>query len=62
MPGTRLLPVVDLWAPVPFDDLPAGLIDAAARSDWPAVKTKLRTVMDSMTTDGEYGRELLQFR
>lgn len=62
MPSARMLPpVVDLWAPVPFDDLPTGLMDAAARSDWPSVKTQLRTVMDSMTTDGEYGRELLQF-
>jgi DNA-binding CsgD family transcriptional regulator len=59
-PGT-LPPAVDLWAPVPFDDLPAGLMEAAARSDWPAVKTQLRTIMDSNTTDGEYGRELLQF-
>jgi len=36
-------------------------MDAASRSDWPAVKTQLRTVMDSNTTDGAYGRELLQF-
>jgi len=56
-----LLPPVDLWAPVPFDDLPAALTDAAARSDWPAVKAQLRTVMDSNTTDGAYGRQLLQF-
>jgi DNA-binding CsgD family transcriptional regulator len=56
-----LPPAVDLWAPVPFDDLPVDLTDAAARSDWAAVKTNLRTIMDSNTTDGAYGRELLQF-
>ena len=62
MPGTATLPPpVDLWAPVPFDDLPADLREAAARSDWPAVKTQLHTVMDSTTTDGAYGRQLLQF-
>jgi DNA-binding CsgD family transcriptional regulator len=62
MPANSTLPSpVDLWAPVPFDDLPAGLMDAAARSDWSALKTQLRTVMDSNTTDGAYGRELLQF-
>src|SRR2546430_14039114 len=58
---TTLPPSVDLWAPVPFDDLPADLTDAAARSDWAAVKAQLRSVMDSNTTDGAYGRELLQF-
>ena len=62
MPSLGSLPsTIDLWASVPFDDLPAGLTDAAARSDWPAVKTHLRIVMDSNTTDGAYGRELLQF-
>lgn len=62
MPGSGTLPPpVDLWAPVPFDDLPRALRDAAAGSDWPAVKTQLRAIMDSNTTDGEYGRELLQF-
>jgi DNA-binding NarL/FixJ family response regulator len=52
---------VDLWARVPFDDLPSSLLDAAARSDWEAVRDELRTVMDGLTTDGVYGRALLQF-
>jgi DNA-binding CsgD family transcriptional regulator len=54
-------PVVDLWAPVPFDDLPGSLLEAADRSDWKAVRDGLRTVMDGLTTDGTYGRALLQF-
>ena len=52
---------IDLWAPVPFDDLPAALLDAAGRSDWQTVRDELRKVMDGVTTDGVYGRALLQF-
>lgn len=52
---------VDLWAPVPFDDLPTGLLEAAERSDWNAVREELRTIMDGVTTDGAFGRALLQF-
>ncbi len=55
------LPVVDLWAPVSFDDLPVALLRAAERSDWETVKAELRTVMDGVRTDGVYGRALLQF-
>jgi DNA-binding CsgD family transcriptional regulator len=52
---------VDLWAPVPFDDLPRSLLGAASRSEWKTVRDELRTVMDGLTTDGVYGRALLQF-
>src|SRR5439155_790215 len=55
------MPAVDLWAPVSFDGLPLALLDAAARTDWEAVRAELRTVMDAVTTDGAYGRALLQF-
>jgi len=44
-------PVVDLWASVPFDDLPSALVRAAARSDWNLVRDELRSVMT-----GRYGR------
>lgn len=54
-------PAVDLWAPVPFDDLPASLLGAAARSEWKTVRDELLTVMDGVATDGAYGRALLQF-
>jgi len=54
-------PTVDLWAPVTFDDLPSSLVEDAARSDWRAVRASLRVLMDAVTTDGPYGRELLQF-
>jgi DNA-binding CsgD family transcriptional regulator len=62
--GSRVgesLPVVDLWAPVPFDDLPPSLLRAAERSDWKAVRDGLQTVMNGLKTDGVYGRALLQF-
>jgi len=52
---------VDLWAPVPFDDLPAPLLAAAARRDWTAVKDQIQGLLDAVTTDGPLGRELLQF-
>src|SRR6267143_3221829 len=61
--GSRVgepLPAVDLWAPVPFDDLPVSLVRAAARSDWKTVRDELRTVMDGVATDGAYGRAFLQ--
>jgi DNA-binding CsgD family transcriptional regulator len=51
----------DLWAPVPFDYLPRALLDAAGRSDWKTVRDELRKIMDGLTTDGVYGRALLQF-
>src|SRR2546425_13021817 len=54
-------PEIDLWAPVPFDALPGRLVDAADRSDWKTVRDELGKVMDGLTTDGVYGRALLQF-
>lgn len=51
---------MDLWADVPPESLPARLVDAFAREDWPLVKTELRGVMDGLITDGPYGRELLR--
>ncbi len=54
-------PAVDLWAPVPFDGLPSSLLQAAGRSDWKIVREELRKLMDGLTTDGVYGRALLQF-
>jgi DNA-binding CsgD family transcriptional regulator len=62
--GSRVgepLPAVDLWAPVPFDDLPPSLVRAAARSEWKVVRDELRIIMDGVATDGAYGRALLQF-
>jgi DNA-binding CsgD family transcriptional regulator len=58
--GTRP-PEIDLWAPVSFDALPGSLLEAADRSDWKTVRDELRKVMDGLTTDGVYGRALLQF-
>ena len=52
---------IDLWAPVPFDDLPPALLEAAGRSEWRTVRDELGKVMDGLTTDGVYGRALLQF-
>jgi hypothetical protein len=48
---------------VSLDGLPVslGLVRAADRSDWRAVREELRTVIDSATTDGVDGRALLQF-
>src|SRR6058998_2443232 len=52
---------LDLWAPVPFNDLPGALLEAAGRSDWNTVRDELPKIMDGLTTDGVYGRALLQF-
>ena len=51
---------IDLWAPVARDALPKALVDAMERREWPVVSAQLRTVMDGITTDGVYGRALLQ--
>lgn len=59
--GAALPPTVDLWAPVPFDDLPESLRGASERNDWTAVKTEIQGLLDAVTTDGPLGRELLQF-
>jgi len=51
---------IDLWAPVSRDGLPSALVDAMERRDWSSVRSELEMVMDGMTTDGTYGRALLQ--
>jgi DNA-binding CsgD family transcriptional regulator len=51
---------VDLWAPVSRDVLPRKLNEAMERRDWPSVRNELGTIMDGVTTDGAYGRALLQ--
>lgn len=51
---------IDLWAPVAKDDLPVELVEAVARRDWASVRTHLGHLMDGITTDGAYGRALLQ--
>src|SRR5256885_11297813 len=51
---------IDLWAPVARDALPKALVDAMERRDWSTVREQLGSVMDGMTTDGAYGRALLQ--
>ena len=52
--------IIDLWAPVARDALPKALVDALQQRDWATVRTQLGTVMDGITTDGVYGRALLQ--
>jgi DNA-binding CsgD family transcriptional regulator len=51
---------VDLWAPVGVAQLPLDLVDSVTAQDWPRVRDQLATVMDAVSTDGVYGRELLQ--
>ena len=51
---------VDLWAPVSRGALPKALVEAMDRRDWASVRGQLGTVMDGITTDGVYGRALLQ--
>jgi DNA-binding CsgD family transcriptional regulator len=51
---------IDLWAPVARDALPKVLVEAMEQRDWASVRAQLGTVMDGITTDGVYGRALLQ--
>src|SRR3989449_3481239 len=51
---------IDLWAPVVRDALPKALVEAMEQRDWSTVRDQLGTVMDGMTTDGAFGRALLQ--
>ena len=51
---------IDLWAPVARDALPRGLLEAMERREWTTVRAQLATVMDGITTDGIFGRALLQ--
>lgn len=50
----------DPWAPVSTAELPQGLVEAVERADWDRAKRELVEVMDSLSTDGIYGRSLLQ--
>src|SRR5256714_11938518 len=51
---------IDLWAPVARDVLPKALLVAMEQHDWASVRAQLGNVMDGITTDGVYGRALLQ--
>ena len=51
---------IDLWAPVVRDALPKALVEAMEQRDWTTVRAQLGSVMDGITTDGVYGRALLQ--
>jgi DNA-binding CsgD family transcriptional regulator len=51
---------IDLWAPVAREALPKTLIKAMQQRDWTTVRAQLGMVMDGITTDGVYGRALLQ--
>jgi len=51
---------IDLWARVVRDALPKALVDAMEQREWTTVRAQLATVMDGITTDGIYGRALLQ--
>jgi DNA-binding CsgD family transcriptional regulator len=51
---------IDLWAPVTRDALPRALVDAMEQREWTTVRAQLASVMDGITTDGIYGRALLQ--
>ena len=50
----------DPWAPVSFSELPSALVESVERADWARAKTELVEVMDGLSTDGIYGRALLQ--
>ncbi|HET8569683.1 MAG TPA: helix-turn-helix transcriptional regulator [Candidatus Limnocylindria bacterium] len=58
--GQRDAGELDLWAPVSTAELPGQLVDAVESADWPRAKLELQRVMDGITTDGAYGRALLQ--
>ena len=51
---------IDLWAPVSRGGLPAALVAAMQKRDWALVRRELELIMDGITTDGAYGRALLQ--
>jgi len=57
---TRPLADIDLWAPVARDALPKALVAAMEQREWATVRAQLASVMDGITTDGIYGRALLQ--
>jgi DNA-binding CsgD family transcriptional regulator len=57
---TKPLADIDLWAPVARDALPRALVAAMEQREWATVRAQLASVMDGITTDGIYGRALLQ--
>ena len=57
---TTPLADIDLWAPVARDALPKALVAAMEQREWATVRAQLASVMDGITTDGIYGRALLQ--
>ena len=58
--GFAALAEADPWAPVSWDGLPAALVAAVEAEDWETARTELEQVMDGLSTDGPYGRALLQ--
>ncbi len=50
----------DPWAPVSLSELPSALVESVERADWVGAKAELAQVMDGLSTDGIYGRALLQ--
>jgi len=50
----------DLWAAVSRDGLPAPLLAALQQQDWRMVREQLTAILDGQTTDGAYGRALIQ--
>lgn len=58
---TSNLPVdFDPWAAVSYEDLPKALVEAFGNRHWDIVGEQLRQLMDGVTTDGPYGRQLVQ--
>ncbi len=58
--GFAALSQADPWAPVSTDGLPRALVAAVDAGDWKTAHTELEQVMDGLSTDGPYGRALLQ--
>lgn len=50
----------DPWAPVTLSGLPPELVESVERADWVRAKSQLAEIMDGLSTDGVYGRALLQ--
>lgn len=58
--GFAALAQADPWAPVSTDGLPRALVAAVEAGDWKTARVELEQVMDGLSTDGPYGRALLQ--
>lgn len=50
----------DPWAAVSISGLPRALVESIERADWVRAKLELVAIMDGLSTDGVYGRALLQ--